>query len=537
MPHVTSQQARYLRLAPSPWSNGLVIAAITSLLILLTTAMEPQLADGYTQGRYNVEACTTAVGYVNLSWEARTSNPTYIETHTGCGEEPANYGSSTLTNLELGDVTGLSEEIPVGTEGTWSVTAPTGTMIAEVNGYSSLYRQGHSWHVYRETENTNGETSIESTCDNVTTNACALGGAFQATALKARSMTLGVLCTPEEYEPGKYFTTCPDGALMHDVRAGIAYATVTIDDPNAPEAVAAGNIPSGPQHGVVNIAASAMDSAAGVLSLSVVTKAGEVVGGPVAPGACDYSRLTPCPTHAENLPVSIETEKLPDGQNELRVAATNAAHDESYSAPFMLTVENHPPQPKEEGSNGSGETTPGKQEGSRGTTGTGGQSGSGTATQAAGDSTSQGAGSATSTALLPFLAVRVKTHLRRRRLTVECLTPRNAAGWLWLQISGRSSDRHNWESRRIGRRLHHGLIRATVTLPRLGRPHVLKLMVLYPGSKLYRRTMHRVDLYIGRRSRPFRQRARATGDLPDSLTPFLPSWLPGGLDSAAADAH
>ncbi|MGN6372376.1 MAG: hypothetical protein ACTHM1_05230 [Solirubrobacteraceae bacterium] len=453
--------------------------------------MEPQLADGYTAGRYNVQACTATVGYVNHSWQARTSNPTYIETHTaGCGEEPADYGSSTLTNLELGDVTGLSEEIPVGTEGTWSVTAPNGTTIAEVNGYSSLYRQGHSWHVYRETENTNGETSIESTCDKATTNACALGGAFQATALKARTMTFGVLCTPEEYEPGKYFTTCPDGALVHDVRAGIAYATVTIEDPNAPEAVTAGSIPSGPQHGMVNITASATDSTAGLLSLSVITKTGEVIGGPVTPGACDYSQLTPCPTHVENAPISIETEKLPDGQSELRVAATNAAHDESYSTPFIITVENHPPPPKEEGSNGSasGGTTQAKQEGPQSATGTGGQSGAGTATQETEGSTRKGAGSATSTTLLPFLPIRVRTHLARHKLIVECFAPRRAAGWLWLHISGRSSDRHHWTSSRIGKRLRHGLIRVTVALPKLHRSSILKLTVLYPGGKLYRRT-------------------------------------------------
>lgn len=442
----------------------------------------------YGAGSYNVEACTAAVGYANHSWSVTINNPTYLAAHEECGEGPADYETNTLSNLELGDAIGLSENVPVGTEGKWEVKAPAGTSIAEVTGYSSVYRQGPSWHVYRETENSKGEVDLESSCDGVETHVCALGGPFQATNLQARTMTIGALCTPEEYEPGKYFTTCPDGALVHDVRAGIAYATVTINDPNPPETILANNIPSGPQHGEINIAASATDPAAGLLSLTVVTKTGEPVGASRSPGACDYSRLTPCPTSTSNLSLPIDTEKLPNGQNELQVEATNAAHDHAYSTPFTVTVENPTTTSKEEPLNPE-EVTTGNEQPQSSTNSGPTQANSDGSTSINGHTTTPS--DAAGTTILPLLPVHIRARIAHHKLLmIEGTAPRQANGWISLQIDATLNDGRHFKPRRIRRQLKKGAFRASLSLPMLGRPAILRMTITYDGGRSFRRTVH-----------------------------------------------
>jgi hypothetical protein len=138
------------------------------------------------------------------------------------------------------------------------------------------------------------------------------------------------------------FHNCPDGATIHDVRAELDEATVTISDPIAPAEVV-GVVPAGPQHGTVTFRVSAVDAAAGVASVDVVDGSGEVVGGPVdVPAGCDYSYVTPCPTVVTELPVAVDTTALANGEDSVRVVATNAASDSADSAPYALDVANEP---------------------------------------------------------------------------------------------------------------------------------------------------------------------------------------------------
>jgi hypothetical protein len=456
-------------------SASLVLVMIAGAATIGTT-----VSSGYIVGRYNVEACTAAVGYANHTWTVKTNNTTFLETHTSCGEEPADYNSDVLANLELGEKTGLAEEIPVGTSGQWEFVAPAGTTIAEVTGYSSLYRQGRSWRVYRETENTKGELDVESSCDDITTNACRLGGTFQATALNAHRMIFGALCTAEEYEPGKFFTTCPDGALLHDVRAGIAYATVTLADPNPPEDVTATSIPSGPQHGTINVTGSARDLIAGLLSLSVVTSTGEVVGGPVPPGTCDYSQLTPCPTETSNQSISVDTTKLPDGNNELRIRATNAAHEDSYSAPFTITVQNHPAETKG--------TESGKP--AAGSTASAPSSSSGAAPQE-----KPGGSASPGSVALPALKITLKAKLLRGNLHIVGHASQGARRTLRLVVDARLRGRRRWRTI-LTVRIHNGVFRATVNARRLRRRQAVQITVTYPSDGKFRKTVRRFAMTL-----------------------------------------
>lgn len=458
-------------------SMSIRLAALGTFVGIALTAsigVWPSVAQAFIVGRYQVEACTEAVAFKNNIWTASTNNGD-LETHTSCGEPPAPYQSTTTANLEITDMVALTKEIPVGAEGAWEVKAPAGETIAEVTGYSSLFRNGgNAWQVYRESETTNNEITIEQTCKGVSTDSCGIGGLFQATGLQARRFAFTARCEAEEYEPGKFFTTCPDGALLHDVRAGINYATVTLEDLTPPANITASSIPTGPQHGTISIQGSAEDPLAGLLSLSIINSEGQTVAGPVSvPGGCDYSNFTPCPTSTAGLTVPVDTEKLPEGTDQLRLVATNAAHDEGHSEPFTIDVDNHPAEEPHSGKSGS-EEKPKPKEPSTGSSQTGNTPGDGNN----GEQGQQEQKSASKP--LPALHLRLdRPHIHQHHLTLSGTTQASARGWLRLIFRFRGRRRYASLARRAA--IHDGRFTAHFSLP-LRCPDKAEVRVEYAGD-------------------------------------------------------
>lgn len=456
------------------FANRLVLM----LAVLAAVGVCAPAAEGYIQGRYSIEVCTEAVGYQNNIWTVET-NDSRLETHTSCGEQPADYQSTEITNLEITDVIGLTEEIPAGAEGAWKVQAPAGETIAEVTGYSSLYRTGgNGWQIYRASEATNGSITIEQSCNEPYVESCGIGGPFQATALHARALIFGLKCEREEYEPGKYLTTCPDGALRHDVRAGVDYATITLEDLNAPTNVTASSIPAGPQHGTISIDGFAEDHLAGLLSLDIIDSEGHTVAGPVAPGTCDYSKFTPCPVSARGIAMQLDTDKLPEGEDRLRVVAVNAAHDEGFSEPFTVDVDNRVEEPHSGGGKSSGEEKSQPKE-----AGSGGQTGGSSGSSGSGGQTGQEQKSGSKS--LPSLALRLgRVQVHRRYLRLSGTTQTSALGWLRLIFHFRGPRHHEASlTRRVA--LHDGHFTTRLRLP-AGCPDQTELRIEYPGDHAIR---------------------------------------------------
>lgn len=462
--------------------------AVTIATIAMLVGVCSPPAKSSVPGRYSVEACTEAVGYQNHLWTV-SINDNRLETHTTCGEPPAGYQTTAISNLEIADVTGLSEEIPAGAEGSWKVVAPEGETIAEATGYSSLYRTGgNGWQIYRETEAPNGAITIEQTCNEPYVESCGLGGPFQATALHARALILGARCEREEYEPGKFLTSCPDGALRHDVRAGIDYATITLEDLTPPSQVIASHIPEGIQRGAITIDASATDTTAGLLSLSVTNDSGQTIAGPISPGACNYSTFTPCPTSA-NLSIPINTETLPDGENQLHLTATNAAHDEASSETFTIDIDNHPASKEPQGAGGSSQSTSASNSNnpqSEGKTQLIEHKG-GTGEQAH----SQRKPGQTP---LPNLTIhRLKVKLRQDSLTISGNTPTDAHGQ--LQITTQLATRHDDLTKQVP--ILHGRFLLQIRLKHKGTiPRRITILIAYIGSGRYRATTLRRTLRL-----------------------------------------
>jgi hypothetical protein len=457
------------------------VTLATAAAVGLTAGLSPEIAQGFIVGRYQVEACTEAVSFANDTWTVSTNNSD-LETHTSCGEQPAPYQSTVIADLEIADIVGLTKELPVGAEGAWQVIAPAGETIAEVTGYSSLFRTGgDAWQVYRESEATNGKITIEQTCKGVHTDSCGIGGPFQAAGLHARRFAFGARCEAEEYEPGKFFTTCPDGGTIHDVRAGINYATVTLEDLNPPTNVTASSIPAGPQHSTISISGSAEDHLAGLLSLSIIDSERHSVAGPISvPGDCDYSKFVPCPVTASDIAIPLDTEKLPEGEDHLRLVAVNAAHDEGFSEPFTVDVDNRveepngggggkssseeKPQPKESGTGGG--QTGGSSSGSGGQTGQEQKSGS---------------------KPLPALLLRVgRLRVHRHYLRLSGTTQASALGWLRLIFHFHGPGRHETSlARRVA--IHDGHFTARLLLPARC-PDETELRIEYSGDRAIRST-------------------------------------------------
>ncbi len=297
-------------------------------------------------GTYEVPACTASVGYVNHSWAAFTSSPTYLEVDSACGETPTTGFSSRVSNLAVGDRLGAGPP-PVGVEGGWRITAPDGTSVSAVQGSADFFKDtNNDWEVF--VRNAADQLLGGQTCvvELSAGGYCELSGRFQAVGLDTRSVSLGVNCAENSSH------NCPDGATLHEVRAELDEATVTISDPVAPTGVT-GDVPTGTQHGTVTILGSASDSAAGVASLALVNGGGEVIGGPVvSPGGCNYTYVTPCPTEVSELPIDLDTTKLSNGEDTVYVRATNAAGDTSVSPPYVLAIHNSPPETERVGTTG-----------------------------------------------------------------------------------------------------------------------------------------------------------------------------------------
>jgi hypothetical protein len=321
------------------------LALVGAAVMLLAS---PALARA---GSYTVGACTAAVGEVNHSWEAFDNAPAYLEANERCGEAPITGVSGGLANLAVGDVL-ESGNAPESARAGWSVASPAQTTVVAVEGSDDLFKDtNNDWNVF--VKDAGGSILDGQTCAVELRHGsyCETAGRFQALGLNTSAISIGVECTENS------FHNCPDGATIHDVRAELDEATVTINDPVAPSGVT-GSVPAGPQHGVVVIKASASDAAAGIASVSVINGSGAVVGGPVVPPpGCDYSYVTPCPTAVTELPVEVQTTELPNGEDPVRVRATNAASDTAESTPYLLTVENPIPVTERGGSSGGGGPT------------------------------------------------------------------------------------------------------------------------------------------------------------------------------------
>jgi hypothetical protein len=263
---------------------------------------------------------------------------------------------------------------------------------------------------------------------------------------------------------------------------------MVLEDLTPPANVTASHVPAGAQHGTISIDGSATDTLAGLLSLSVVNSEGQTVAGPITvPGGCNYSEFTPCPTSTSELSIPINTETLADGEHQLRIDATNAAHDEGFSPPFTLDVNNHPEEPHNGGSGkSSGEENTKPKESGAGNGNAGNSSGNGS-----NGSSGQGRQEENPDGKpLPPLSLQLaRLRVHRHYLSLSGTTQTNAQGWLQLTFRFRGS-RHHQESRVRRAAIQDGRFTTRIQLP-THCPDKAELAIEYAGDHAVRATTSR----------------------------------------------
>ena len=225
--------------------------------------------------------------------------PTYLEqTAGGCGQTPVTGASSALANLASADL----QSAPTAPYGAifgvagWTFSSPSGTTITAISGSDDLWQaDDDNWRAF--IEDASGAYLPGQSCTIPRdSDYCQVTGPFSLTGISTTSLTIGVSCAPNSSQ------SCGQSlpGYVHFVWAELDSAVVTIDDPIAPSSVTATSTPGDVQHGITTVTASAADSPAGIVSLSVTDASGAAVGGPATPpGGCDYTSTTPCPQTAD----------------------------------------------------------------------------------------------------------------------------------------------------------------------------------------------------------------------------------------------
>lgn len=233
--------------------------------------------------------------------------------------------------------------------------------------------------------------------------------------------------------------------------------------------------PTEPQHGTITINGSATDTTAGLLTFVVINDEGRQIGEPVSVGRCNHAHLTPCPTRASDLSIPLDIEDLPEGEDQIRVLATNAAHDEATSPPYSLTVANAPSKDP----NASG-------------------TGSQTTTSATTATTSQQPAIATTTTPPPANATAnprnaprqhppiklVAARLRHGSLVLQGTVPTNATGLLKVTINGYRRDGRRWKAKALTH-LAKGRFSASFRVAGRSLRRHATVEILYLGSALF----------------------------------------------------
>ncbi len=164
---------------------------------------------------------------------------------------------------------------------------------------------------------------------------CELSGAANHTGLDATSLTIEVLC-----DPTPPFGACGNGSFLHDARAELNGATVTITDEQPPQITSTSGslFTGGLVRGTISGTIDGSDSS-GVQYARLYVDGAQVAQQAVA---CDFTQPAPCPASSSNQ-FSLDTTTLANGPHQIQAAVVDAAGNQTLASPVQITVENTAP--------------------------------------------------------------------------------------------------------------------------------------------------------------------------------------------------
>lgn len=290
---------------------------------------------------YDVIACGQGTENKNGSWRYETNSMSTFEQGSSCPT------SATISGIwgkpNSGAFQGLYARpallsVPVtGEWAQWSFHAPIGLSISRLSIRRWLGMEGGSgWRLYGRTAEgvLDGETCVVFPGNYE----CNIGGPLASSivrGVRTRTVSYGFICQGAG--------GCTGGGTIHDARAAVYWARVTIADDTRPNVNASasfgGEAANGYGRGQLTTLVSASD-ASGISQLRAYLD-GELRGS--VSRSCDYTRTKPCTDVTSPEPVSVDTTQLPDGSYQLELAAVDAAGNEGRSERRTIRVDNHPP--------------------------------------------------------------------------------------------------------------------------------------------------------------------------------------------------
>jgi hypothetical protein len=290
-------------------------------------------------GAYSVElGCAAPDG-----WRYETNTPTEFEWGRVC---PVTETATTPWGKPgSGAFTGTYARVRItpdaGMPGTddravLRLSGPPTTMISELRLRHWLGMEGGSgWTLYGRTGEGVGipEVSCSSPVD------CDAGGpgtTARTLALNTAFVDLGFEC----FDP---VGACTEGATIHHARVAVYFTQATLNDPQGPilDAEAGDLLNATPHAGTESAHLSATD-ATGIKEVRAYIDGHRLA---VTPRSCDYTRMRPC-TDATPTAVAVDTRSVTDGTHTLRLAAVDAAGNETLGPPHAIVVDNpDPPAP------------------------------------------------------------------------------------------------------------------------------------------------------------------------------------------------
>ena len=251
---------------------------------------------------------------------------------------------STFSGLVATDQLGSGDYLP-GQRGGFTVSAPVGTTITRIAARRYFGKRDVAWSV--AVRSAQGLILETCTYDPATTDSCSLGvgsdpqhatNSVVYSQLGTSSVDFGFVCEPTSA------SACGQDLVQHQVWMVIYDATVTIEDPVGPVLGPAtgalfGSGGSGGWHKGVESAGVGASDASGI-ARTAVKVGGSSYG--VVGQACDYTQVRPCPGSVSTMH-AVDLGQIADGVHELRVSATDAAGQETLSAPVALKVDGHAP--------------------------------------------------------------------------------------------------------------------------------------------------------------------------------------------------
>ncbi len=304
---------------------------VASLLVLI-------LAAAATAGTYQVLACSQALHGENNSWQVFNSDPAHFDTGQVCPPQAGSGEPVKSTGMFATDNLGSSGVASDGAVAGVRFVASPGTTAVGLQDDRYLGAYGdNGWKPFVKADG----VVLETCTFTFPEESCSVGAPFGPVSLNgtllvnnAETLTVGIECVA----PGG----CTTGSVLHRAWATLYGARVTLSEQAHPSITGPngslweGGTANGFHRGVEQISFKATD-------LTGIARATVSVDGTMAAtqeGVCDYSQPLPCKPLSPVL--QVDTTHLIDGPHTIAIDAYNAAGNDAQLTE-QIVVANQPP--------------------------------------------------------------------------------------------------------------------------------------------------------------------------------------------------